>query len=147
MSVATSDFVLDPSESASVDVQAWGGKGAALARSVALGLPVPPFVVIPSHVADADVEAAAAQALVALGGPPFVAVRSSASDEDGAAHAFAGAFESFLFVAPERVAERVRDVRQSGAGERVRAYRAARGLDSEGRPPAVVIQQIVDAEA
>ena len=40
----------------------------------------------------------------------FVAVRSSASDEDGADYSFAGQLDSYLFVAPDRVAERIVDV-------------------------------------
>ncbi|PAP77820.1 PEP/pyruvate-binding domain-containing protein [Rubrivirga marina] len=129
---------------AAPDRATWGGKGMALARLLDLGFPVPPLAVVPPD-AD-DVDAAVAESLGRLAHPPFVAVRSSAADEDGAAHAFAGALDSFLFVPPERVAERVRDVRRSGDGERVRAYRAARGLDGSTRPPAVLIQQIVDAD-
>jgi pyruvate,water dikinase len=129
---------------AAPDRATWGGKGAALARLRDLGFPVPPLAVVPPD-AD-DVDAAVADALERLAHPPFVAVRSSAADEDGADHAFAGALDSFLFVPPGRVAERVRDVRQSGDGERVRAYRAARGLDGPGRLPAVLVQTVVDAD-
>ena len=134
----------EPRADAAPDRATWGGKGAALARLLNLGFPVPPLAVVPPG-AD-DVDAAVADALERLAHPPFVAVRSSAADEDGAEHAFAGALDSFLFVPPERVAGRVRDVRRSGDGERVRAYRAARGLDGPARPPAVLIQQIVDAD-
>ena len=132
---------------AGATVPTWGGKGAALARLAVAGFPVPPLVAVPPEVPDAGLAAAAAQALAALGHPPFVAVRSSARGEDGVAHAFAGVLESFLFVPPARVAERVRQVRQSGASERARAYRAMRGLDGEPETPAVVIQALVDAEA
>ena len=133
-----------PPTDAAPDRATWGGKGAALARLLDLGFPVPPLAVVPPD-AD-DVDAAVGDALERLAHPPFVAVRSSAADEDGAEHAFAGALDSFLFVPPGRVAERVRDVRRSGEGERVRAYRAARGLDGAGQPPAVLIQRIVDAD-
>ncbi len=128
-------------------VPTWGGKGAALARLVAEGFPVPPLVVIPPDTPDAALAEAVGEALAVLGDPPFVAVRSSARSEDGAANAFAGVLESFLFVPPGRLAERVRDVRQSGASPRAQAYRAMKGLDGTPEVPAVVIQRLVDAEA
>ena len=131
---------------AGATVAAWGGKGAALARLAAAGFPVPPFVVIPPSTPDAALAEAAGTALEALGGPAFVAVRSSAPGEDGAANAFAGVLESFLFVPPAHVAERVRDVRQSGASERAAAYRAMKGLGGPPEVPAVVIQALVDAD-
>ena len=134
--------LIDP---AAATVPTWGGKGAALARLVTEGFPVPPLVAIPPGAPDAALADAVGAALEVLGRPEFVAVRSSAADEDGAAHAFAGVLDSFLFVPPARVAERVRDVRQSGASERASAYRAMKGL-GEGATPAVVIQVVVDAD-
>ena len=130
---------------ASATVSTWGGKGAALARLVAEGFSVPPLVVIPPDTPDDRLAEAVAEALDVLGDPAFVAVRSSAQSEDGAANAFAGVLESFLFVPPQCVAERVRDVRQSGASERAAAYRAMKGLDGPPEVPAVVIQVLVDA--
>src|SRR5262245_30560698 len=48
------------------------------------------------------------EAVTALCQPgDFIAVRSSASDEDGAQHSFAGQLDSFLFVRPEEVANKV----------------------------------------
>jgi rifampicin phosphotransferase len=77
----------------------------------------------------------------------LVAVRSSASDEDGAEHSFAGQLDSFLFVAPDEVAEKVAAVWRSGFSERIIAYRRERGLSSVPRPPAVLVQRMVNAEA
>ena len=133
----------DPSRAT---VSSWGGKGAALARLVGLGFPVPPFVAVAPETPDGGLADAAAAALAALGGPPFVAVRSSATDEDGAAHAFAGVLESFLFVPPARLAERVRAVRRSAGSERARAYRQSKGLAAPAGPPAVLVQTLVDAD-
>ena len=141
---STKCLYVGPGDYGSATVAVWGGKGAALARLARLGLPVPPLAAIPPGVPEADLPAAVAGALDALEAPAFVAVRSSGVQEDGAAHAFAGAFETFLFVPLDRVVERVRAVRASGSGERVEAYRAAHGLDDAG-PPAVVIQAMVDA--
>ena len=139
-------LALGPAAYAGADPDTWGGKGAALARLASLGLPVPPLAVVSPDVSDDQLDEAVQQALGVLGRPDAVAVRSSAADEDGAGHAFAGLFESFLFVMPDRVAARVRDVRRSARAERVRAYREARGLGADARRPAVVLQHMVDAD-
>ncbi|MEO0557154.1 MAG: PEP/pyruvate-binding domain-containing protein [Bacteroidota bacterium] len=153
---------------AAPDASAWGGKGAALAELVADGLAIPPFVVIAAEAFDALVpsparealarqEAAALEvpdeladlvdaALAELGHSAFVAVRSSAPDEDGAAQAFAGQLESFLFVPPDQVAAKVVDVWRSAFAEHVFAYREAHQLQGPPKPPAVVIQAMVDAD-
>ena len=83
------------------------------------------------------------------GAPPGerLAVRSSALEEDGARHSFAGQFESYLFVAPEDVPARVQDVWRSAASGRVDAYRREHALEREPRPPAVLVQRMVDADA
>src|SRR5207237_2473767 len=75
-----------------------------------------------------------------------VAVRSSASDEDGAQHSFAGQLDSFLFVRPEDVAAKVAAVWRSGFSERIVAYRREHGLPLTPRPPAVLVQRMVNAE-
>jgi pyruvate,water dikinase len=75
-----------------------------------------------------------------------VAVRSSASDEDGSQHSFAGQLDSFLFVAPDRVAAQVARVWQSGFSERVLAYRREQKLPLLPRPPAVLVQRMVAAD-
>jgi phosphohistidine swiveling domain-containing protein len=76
----------------------------------------------------------------------YVAVRSSALEEDDARHSFAGQLESYLFVAPERVAEKIIEVWRSGFSERVLAYRRERGLSIPAEPPAVLVQRMVEAE-
>jgi rifampicin phosphotransferase len=75
-----------------------------------------------------------------------VAVRSSALDEDGASHSFAGQLESYLYVSPRDVAERVVDVWKSGFSERVLLYRQEAGLALIPSPPAVLVQRMVNAE-
>lgn len=76
-----------------------------------------------------------------------VAVRSSCIDEDSADHSFAGQYDSFLFVPHELVIARVVAVWRSGFSPRVLAYRQAQGLPPLGATPAVLIQQMIDAEA
>ena len=93
-----------------------------------------------------EVGYAVAAALAVLGRPAFVAVRSSAPDEDGAESAFAGQLESFLFVPPEQVAERIAEVWRSAFAPRVWAYREARGIAGPPTALAVVLQAMIDAE-
>ncbi len=75
-----------------------------------------------------------------------VAVRSSACDEDGSRHSFAGQLDSFLFVRPDEVADKVAAVWRSAFSERVLAYRREHGLDPIPGPPAVLIQRMVNAD-
>jgi pyruvate,water dikinase len=127
-----------------------GGKARALAALQRAGFPVPPWlVVLPG---DGELSAAEREELLravselAPGREP-VAVRSSASDEDGEQQSFAGQLDSFLFVPHDRVPQRVADVRRSGDSERVRAYRREQGLPEAPRPPAVLVQRMIDADA
>jgi pyruvate,water dikinase len=147
-----------------------GGKAAALSALAQFDLPIPAwFVVSPQafcdsvplsldafaqnntkitfHLSDAVTAAvhAALQQLCPNG--EALAVRSSAIDEDGAQHSYAGQFESFLFVPPDAVADRIVAVWQSGFSERVLAYRREHGIGGALQPPAVLVQRMVDADA
>src|SRR5712691_9147688 len=154
-----------------------GGKATALAQLTATGFPVPPwFVVTPEAffaclgtsaasfaaltnpgdiqraVAHVEMSPEVATAIWAAverlgGGHGGVAVRSSASDEDGSDFSFAGQLESFLFVPPALVLDRVVDVWRSACSERVLMYRRTHALPVAPRPPGVLVQQMVDAEA
>jgi len=75
-----------------------------------------------------------------------VAVRSSAADEDSAGFSFAGQLDSFLYVCPEDVLDRVTAVWRSGFGERILAYRREHGLSLAPGPPAVLVQRMVNAD-
>ena len=161
---------------ASEDPQVVGGKAAALARLQRARLPVPAGIVVPpdaffasltpearrrvdggeaaaapdldSLVPAPDVSRAIATAIAGLAAPGGrFAVRSSAVDEDGAGHSFAGQFESYLNVAVEDVPDRVAEVWRSGFSDRVAGYRVAQGLPAARRPPAVLIQPMIDATA
>jgi pyruvate,water dikinase len=74
------------------------------------------------------------------------AVRSSAIDEDSASHSFAGQLESYLFVSLEDVPRRIVDVWRSAFSERVLAYRREHNLRELPQVPAVLIQQMVEAD-
>jgi phosphohistidine swiveling domain-containing protein len=77
----------------------------------------------------------------------LMAVRSSASDEDGTQHSFAGQLESFLNVPPAAVLDRVRAVWRSAFTPRILTYRREHGLPPAPRPPAVLIQRMVQPRA
>ena len=74
------------------------------------------------------------------------AVRSSGADEDSAGFAFAGQFESYLFVPRTSLATKISEVWKSGFNERVLAYRAENDLGAPAAP-AVLVQAMVDADA
>lgn len=138
---------------------ALGGKARALAHLASTGLPIPEwFVVTPAvfHASKAtgtfklQTELAAeiiATARAVAPAAKFLAVRSSALDEDGAEHSFAGQLDSFLFVPPERIPEKVEAVWRSGFSERIVAYRRERGLAGAPQPPAVLVQRMIEAES
>ena len=76
-----------------------------------------------------------------------VAVRSSAIEEDGEVCSFAGLLESFLRVRPEEVAAKIVEVWRSAYRERVLTYRSECNMTGPLRPPAVLVQRMVEAEA
>lgn len=79
---------------------------------------------------------------------PAVAVRSSAVDEDGVGASFAGQHETYLNIAGvAAVAEAVRRCWRSGQSERALEYRRHHGLAPDGARMAVLVQQLVVADA
>ena len=119
------------------DPSVLGGKGAGLARLVALGLPVPPAVVVPvadeGRIHDPD-------GLLDRISVPY-AVRSSAPAEDAGDRSAAGQYESLVGVTRDALDEAVRTVHTSASSERVRAYRPDAAADGM----AVVIQREIPA--
>jgi hypothetical protein len=108
-------------------------------------------VCLPAHiqVSDADVDAAYHQLAGRCGVlDPAVAVRSSALDEDSAAASFAGQHETFLNV--RGLAElhaAIERCLESLHAPHALAYRRARGLAASDARLAVLVQQLVLAEA
>jgi pyruvate,water dikinase len=154
-------YIVRPGESSTVD--RLGGKAAALARLHRSGISIPAWFVLTPDACDGapnhpEVSAAAhyilgegprrelSEALAKLcpTGEP-VAVRSSAVEEDGSEHSFAGQFDSLLSVPPAQVPEAVLAVWRSAFSERLSAYRRTHGLPSATRPPAVLVQRMVNA--
>ena len=130
-----------------------GGKALALLQLEQAGLPIPPWFAIPPSAFAASInkelvlagargdQPTTTAALSALQLSEAVqkdvrdafhrlgerdacfAVRSSAVEEDGSQHSFAGQLETFLFVRPESVVEKIADVWRSGFSDRVMEYR------------------------
>jgi rifampicin phosphotransferase len=156
MKAPMTTWILDPVDA--LDSPHAGGKARALARAARGGLSVPAWVVLSdaaflqsnpstlSGILEGEVRSAvdaAVRTLCPMG--ERLAVRSSACDEDGVQHSFAGQLASFLNVAPEDAAARVRDVWRSAFEERALRYRRERGLPASPRPPAVILQRMVEA--
>lgn len=79
---------------------------------------------------------------------PSVAVRSSAIAEDGSTHSFAGQHETYLnIVGAHAVAEAVVRCWTSVRMARALAYRQQQGLSVAGAGLAVLVQQLVPADA
>lgn len=116
-----------------------GGKGAALARLGAMGFDVPPWFAIP---ADAAFTHSELQEFIEALGPAPYAVRSSGLAEDGAAHSFAGQFESHLEVAAAQVFGRIAQVRASADSDGIRAYCREHGLPKPAAPT-VLVQRMI----
>jgi len=125
-----------------------GGKARALGALSLAGFPVPEWIVVLPVACEAsgdDLRRGLDAFLSSTQGP--WAVRSSAVDEDGQVHSFAGQLESFLNVAGEDVPGKIHAVWKSGFSERIIAYRSQAGLSLPPPVPAVIVQQMVAAEA
>jgi pyruvate,water dikinase len=107
-----------------------GGKAEGLARLFALGLPVPPAVVVPVGGRVGDALSIARE----LGEP--LAVRSSAVGEDARDRSAAGQYETLLGVRAADLAEAIEHIRTGTS--RARAYGA-------GEEVAVIVQRQVPA--
>ena len=153
-------------------VERVGGKGKGLFSLVALGLPVPPFVILSAeafaascpkgrvpHALPTDVDAALDHAWAMLhpsteqASLVSLAVRSSAVEEDSADRSYAGQMDTFLNVTDRAGLSRaVLGCWRSLTSPRATAYREAGQFPASVVAPsagsmAVVIQQMVFAES
>lgn len=135
------------------DVAVVGGKGAALgALSRIADIRVPPgfcVTVAAFERAGAGMREDVAAAITRELDPQTAyAVRSSATAEDSPTTSFAGQHDSFLnVVGPAAVLDAVRRCWASLASARAVAYRERNGIDHDSVRMAVVVQEMVDAEA
>src|SRR3954453_3036388 len=151
---AAAPEILRLGDERAADAALAGGKAASLS-ALAARYDVPPgFVVaLPGAALDRAARGAVVDAYRALAErcgveDPPVAVRSSAIDEDGAAASFAGQHDTFLNAsgADPRGGAIPRCV-ASFAGERALAYRRRAGLAPAPERAAVLVQQLVNADA
>ncbi|MDX1403772.1 MAG: PEP/pyruvate-binding domain-containing protein [Woeseiaceae bacterium] len=129
-----------------------GNKAFRLAELKAAGFRVPSFFVIGPHAAHeicrATLRSEIAAATESLGGNgQRLAVRSSSADEDGSEHSYAGQFSSYLNIAAPEVCDYAFKVWDSATSEQLTGYREANGVDGQIRPPSVLVQNMVDADA
>ncbi|GAB2738854.1 PEP/pyruvate-binding domain-containing protein [Sinomonas soli] len=157
------------------DLASAGGKGASLARMVRAGLPVPggfcvttaaygAFVagfrdqidprdpvrtaaLFAGHGLPAGLAEEILAAYAGLGEDVPVAVRSSATAEDLPGMSFAGQQDSYLNVRGSGLLEAVRKCWASLWNPRAVAYRDQHGVPHESVALAVVVQELVDADA
>lgn len=130
-------FLADNELAAAIDrLAARGPDTAAEIRAVFVAAPIPD-----------PLRLEIAEAYAALGSPA-VAVRSSATAEDQADASFAGQQDTYLGVTGvDDLTAAVRDCWASLWTDRAMAYRAQRAQDPAGLSLAVVVQQMVPAEA
>lgn len=76
----------------------------------------------------------------------FYAVRSSAVGEDNSDNSFAGQMESFLYVKPCDIKNRIQDVINSANSEKIKFYREQNGLNNTEIKVGVIIQEMVNSE-
>ena len=122
-----------------------GGKAQGLRLIARAGLRVPEAWAVLPGAGPSDLAALATT--LRERGLRSVAVRSSAADEDGGRASFAGVHETALGVPPERLREAVAAVAASARSERAASYRRQLGLPPANGGCAVVIQEMVDADA
>jgi phosphoenolpyruvate synthase/pyruvate phosphate dikinase len=137
----------------SVDPSVVGGKAANLGKLKNAGFNVPLGVIhLPTDTfTELKEQLEFAYPWPKLNKKPGVAVRSSARGEDSSSHSFAGIYESYLRVYggsllrnTEPILELVEICMDSGNTARADAYRERFDLPKE--TPAVIIQDMVDAE-
>jgi pyruvate,water dikinase len=154
--VSSSPWVRSLDDPAAADRAVAGGKGAALVRLRAAGLPVPAgFVVVSAASLDrplgaavpAEVAAAVAAGYAELGADPLVAVRSSGVSEDSERASAAGLLRTELGVrgVPDVLAAVAR-CWDSGSGPALQQYLRRHGGPA-GAAVAVVVQVLVPARA
>jgi pyruvate,water dikinase len=144
------------------DATTVGGKAATLSRMAAMHRVPPGFCLAASAyeppAADygmlrSSLRAELRAAYAALGqrcglAVPAVAVRSSALDEDGVAASFAGQHETILnVVGADALEDAIVRCWCSLRGQRALAYRAQHGISVERARLAVLVQQLVPADA
>lgn len=164
-----------PLDDIAADLDTVGGKGASLARMIRAGLPVPGGFHVTTEAyrafvsafrdeidpgdpartaalfADHDIPAAVAEEIRTayrdLGENVAVAVRSSATAEDLPGMSFAGQQDTYLNIRGDHLLDAVKRCWASLWNARAIAYRDQHGVPHDDVALAVVVQELVDADA
>lgn len=112
-----------------------GGKAYNLDILTKNGINIPKWVVVTSVDEDIDIDE-----------NKLYAVRSSAVGEDGSGNSFAGQMESYLYVKPQDIKNRIQDVINSANSERIRFYREQNGLSNDNIKVGVIVQEMINSE-
>ncbi len=126
-------MIIHPHQSEHFDLL--GGKARALARLSEVGCNIPPWFAVTED--DSSHSDEITRCASQLGSKRF-AVRSSARGEDGAEHSFAGQYDTFLYVDPTDLIEKIRKVRQSGQSEHLKTYQSSQDITHTHTPTALV---------
>lgn len=138
-------MIIDLSNAITINEELLGGKALNLAKLIAMGLPVPPCVVIPHEASLTD-----EKTLIDIfkhgifDHTSKFAVRSSGVGEDSHQNSFAGIFDTYLDVDRDGVLEHIHHVRQSAESERSKTYSLQR--NSSVKAMNVIIQHMVPAQ-
>lgn len=127
----------------------FGGKATSLNILMQNGIPVPEGYAIAAEAFEngvlcTEAEAELAALIKSLPQKYSYAVRSSAVGEDGAEDSFAGAYDTVLDIAEDKISEAVKAVAASGENVRSDVYAQSRGAQKGGI--GVVIQRFVSPE-
>lgn len=138
-------MLIDLSNTAKIDESLLGGKAINLAKLIALGMPVPPCIVIPHHVSTNDeklLEEIFDRGIFSH--TSKFAVRSSGVGEDSHQNSFAGIFDTYLDVNKEEILSYIHKVRESADSDRSKIYSSQR--NSKVKAMNVIIQHMVPAK-
>lgn len=135
-------MVLSLAEISSENINGIGGKAKNLFLLDSNDFQVPDWVVIPYTELKQNLNKTVQEVLNKLPEVDFYAVRSSAIGEDSEQKSWAGQFESYLFVTPDKLEEKILAVQNSINNERVNTYRD----EDEPIQMSVIVQVMVDAD-
>lgn len=130
-------------ELTAADAGRFGGKAVQCGVLLRAGFPVPVGIAVAFEAGEEAHLPEDARVWIAARPSMRFAVRSSGADEDGAGNSFAGIHESVLDVSADAIEEAIATCVASMSSDRARAYREARGLDSN-RGAAVLIQRMIE---
>ena len=133
-----------------------GGKGSSLVKLSRLRLPVPSgYIILASaienHCLIPEAKAEVENLISSLSDKYTYAIRSSALAEDGELLSYAGQYETKIDISKREIIEAINEVITSSKSQRVEAYSASLGKESNSYSQsssgiAIVIQKFIKAE-